>query len=69
MVVEVSCRRCAKVGVLCEPRTLHPIVRAVVLTSRCTGPWPEPCREAWPATRQAWCRQCQRSSSPQAGGQ
>ena len=24
----------------------------------CEGRWPEPCREAWPVSRFAWCRAC-----------
>ena len=24
----------------------------------CQGRWPEPCREAWPVSRFAWCAAC-----------
>ena len=26
--------------------------------NRCQGRWPEPCREAWPVSRFAWCGAC-----------
>jgi len=50
-----------------------PLCRTLVVTAKgrkaldgCDGRWPEPCRDAWPVSRFAWCEPCKSSSG---GGQ
>ena len=61
-----ECSRChAAYGSAAHERSCQVPSRTVAMTATgsklaggCTGPYPEPCRDAWPVTRQAWCPQC-----------